>query len=47
VPIKVISKDDLIAMKPGAGRPKDLADIAALTEVERNSWSVAAVPSPT
>jgi hypothetical protein len=36
LPIKVISKDDLIAMKREAGRPKDLADIAALTEVERN-----------
>jgi Nucleotidyl transferase AbiEii toxin, Type IV TA system len=34
--IRVISKDDLIAMKREAGRPKDLADIAALTEVERN-----------
>jgi hypothetical protein len=34
-PIRVISKDDLIDMKREAGRPKDLADIAALTEVER------------
>ena len=34
--VKVISKADLIAMKREAGRPKDLADIAALTEVERN-----------
>jgi hypothetical protein len=33
--VKVISKADLIAMKREAGRPKDLADIAALTEVER------------
>jgi hypothetical protein len=33
--VRVISKDDLIAMKREAGRPKDLADIAALTEVER------------
>jgi hypothetical protein len=35
VSVKVVSKDDLIAMKREAGRPKDLADIAALTEVER------------
>jgi hypothetical protein len=34
--IRVVSKDDLIAMKREAGRPKDLPDIAALTEVERN-----------
>jgi hypothetical protein len=34
--VKVISKSDLIAMKREAGRPKDLQDIAALTEVERN-----------
>jgi hypothetical protein len=34
--VKVISKSDLIAMKREAGRPKDLRDIAALTEVERN-----------
>jgi hypothetical protein len=33
--VRVIAKDDLIAMKREAGRPKDLADIAALTEVER------------
>jgi hypothetical protein len=36
VRIKIISKADLIAMKREAGRPKDLRDIAALTEVERN-----------
>ncbi len=35
--LRVIAKDDLIAMKREAGRPKDLADIAALTEVERNA----------
>jgi hypothetical protein len=34
--VKVVSKDDLIAMKREAGRPKDLSDIAALTEVERS-----------
>ena len=35
--LRVISKDDLIEMKRAAGRPKDLADIAALTEVERGA----------
>ena len=35
-PIRVIGLDDLIAMKREAGREKDLADIAALTEVERS-----------
>jgi hypothetical protein len=34
--IKIVSKADLIAMKREAGRPQDLRDIAALTEVERN-----------
>lgn len=34
--VRVIGKDDLIAMKREAGRPKDLRDIAALTEVERS-----------
>jgi hypothetical protein len=35
VTVRVIGKDDLIAMKREAGRPKDLEDIAALTELER------------
>lgn len=34
--VKVISKGDLISMKREAGRPRDLQDIAALTELERN-----------
>lgn len=34
--IQVISKEDLIDMKRAAGRPKDLRDIAALTETERS-----------
>lgn len=34
--IRVIGKDDLLRMKREAGREKDLADIAALTEIERS-----------
>lgn len=34
-PIKVISRDALIAMKALAGRPQDLADIQNLKEVDR------------
>lgn len=33
---RVIGRADLLAMKEEAGREKDLADIAALTEVERS-----------
>jgi hypothetical protein len=33
--ISVISRRDLIAAKLAAGRPQDLADVAALRETER------------
>jgi transcriptional regulator with XRE-family HTH domain len=35
VEVAIVSLDDLIRMKRAAGRPADLDDIAALTEVER------------
>jgi hypothetical protein len=33
--VAIVSVDDLIRMKRATGRPGDLADIAALTAVER------------
>jgi len=32
--VPVVGRDDLIAMKRAAGRPVDLGDVIALTEVE-------------
>lgn len=37
--VAIVSLDDLIRMKRAAGRPADLDDIAALTEVERQRRS--------
>lgn len=34
-PIPIAGRDDLISMKRASGRPVDIADIAALTEPER------------
>jgi hypothetical protein len=33
VQITVVSRDDLMAMKQAAGRPRDLEDLAALSEL--------------
>jgi hypothetical protein len=33
--VAIVSLDDLIRMKRAAGRPRDLDDIATLTEIER------------
>ncbi len=35
-PIRVVGRDDLIAMKRAAGRPKDLDDVAALNVASRD-----------
>jgi predicted nucleotidyltransferase len=37
--VAIVSLDDLIRMKRAAGRPRDLDDIATLTEVERQRRS--------
>lgn len=38
--VAIVSLDDLIRMKRAAGRPADLDDIAALTEVERQNLNL-------
>ena len=37
VELAIAGRDDVIAMKRASGRPEDLADIAALTHVERTA----------
>jgi hypothetical protein len=34
-PVTVVSREALIRMKAGAGRPRDLGDIASLEEMDR------------
>lgn len=41
--VPIVSLDDLIRMKCAAGRPADLDDIAALTEVERQKREIDAL----